>query len=179
MATSDFLDAAISSLNSFTSLTIKENYRNRITSFNNPTSSDIGFNLENEIQSALKPLLVKARSTNVNKFSNIVSSLMKNASQGMPLQVTANINPIFSTIMGLVSNLILHEKRINKEDLDSFTIAISKYFIQFEKLNHANITFNQGIEKINSKLRDLQFDIRVYMQDLIIILNKNVNISSI
>ena len=44
-ATCDFLDAAINSLNSFNSLIKKENYRIKITSFNNPTSSDMGFSL--------------------------------------------------------------------------------------------------------------------------------------
>ena len=67
-ATCDFLDAAINSLNSFNSLIKKENYRIKITSFNNPTSSDMGFSLQNEIQSALKPLLAKAKNTNTNKI---------------------------------------------------------------------------------------------------------------
>lgn len=64
-STTDFLDPSI---NSFNSLIKKENYRNQITSFNNPTSSDMGFNLENEIQTALKPLLAKAKSTNGDSF---------------------------------------------------------------------------------------------------------------
>jgi hypothetical protein len=61
VATSEFLDAAINSINSFNSLIKKENYRIKIISFNNPTSSDMGFNLENEIQTALKPLLAKPK----------------------------------------------------------------------------------------------------------------------
>ncbi len=56
LTSSDFLDAAINSINSLNSLVKKEAYRTKITSFNNPTSSDMGFNLENEIQTALKPL---------------------------------------------------------------------------------------------------------------------------
>ncbi len=43
-ATTDFLAAAINSINSFNSLLKKEAYRIKITSFNNPTSSDMGFN---------------------------------------------------------------------------------------------------------------------------------------
>ena len=70
ISTSYLLDAAMNSFNSLNSLIKKENYRNKITSFNNPTSSDMGFNLENEIQTALKPLLLKAKTTNTDKFSH-------------------------------------------------------------------------------------------------------------
>src|SRR6266498_3626176 len=79
-ATTEFLDAAINSINSFNSLVKKENYRNRITAFNNPTSSDMGFSLENEIQTALKPLLSKAKITNTTKFSQVVSGLVNTQS---------------------------------------------------------------------------------------------------
>src|SRR5688572_9654650 len=118
-ATSDFLDAAINSLNSFNSLIKKENYRIKITSFNNPTSSDMGFNLENEIQTALKPLLAKAKTTNINKFSQVVSSLVSNQSKTTTTKVVAGVNPIFSTLLGLVGTLTIQEKKITREDLDS------------------------------------------------------------
>jgi hypothetical protein len=42
ISTIDFLDASINSINSFNSLLKKEAYRIKITSFNNPTSSDMG-----------------------------------------------------------------------------------------------------------------------------------------
>jgi hypothetical protein len=53
------LVAALNSLNSLNSVIKKETYRNKITSFNNPTSSEMGFNLEVEIQTAIKPILLK------------------------------------------------------------------------------------------------------------------------
>src|SRR5688572_30558941 len=118
-STSEFLDAAINSINSFNSLIKKENYRNKITSFNNPTSSDLGFNLENEIQTALKPLLAKAKTTNINKFSQVVSSLVSNQSKTTTTKVVAGVNPIFSTLLGLVGTLTIQEKKITREDLDS------------------------------------------------------------
>lgn len=178
-ATSDFLDAAINSINSFNSLIKKENYRNKITSFNNPTSSDMGFNLENEIQTALKPLLAKAKGTNTTKFTQVVSSLMANQTKTTPVKAAPGVNPLFSTLMGLVGTLTVQEKKITREDLDSFIIVTSKYFVQYEKLNQANILFDQNIERLNSKLKDLQFDIKEYMLDMITILNKNIQRSQL
>lgn len=172
-STSEYLDAAINSINSFNSLIKKENYRNKITSLNNPTSSDMGFNLENEIQSALKPLLAKAKTTNTDKFSQVVSSLFATpAKTGVTTAKTVvpAINPLFGTLFSLVGTLTIQEKKITRDDLDSFINTTSKYFVQYEKLNQANIIFDQNIERLNSKLAELQFDLKEYMMDMTIIL---------
>jgi hypothetical protein len=133
------------------------------------------FNLENEIQTALKPLLAKAKNINANKFSQVVSTMV--STQGkMPAAKTAltSVNPVFSTLMSLVGTLTIQEKRITREDLDSFITATSKYFVQYEKLNQANMIFDQNLERLNQKMKDLQFDTREYMLDIIIIVHKNV-----
>lgn len=176
-STSDFLDAAINSINTFNSLIKKENYRNKITSFNNPTSSDMGFNLENEIQTALKPLLAKAKSTNVQKFSQVVSALVTTPAKGLStVSKTAApaVNPLFTTLLSLVGNLTIQEKKITRDDLDSFITSTQKYFVQYEKLNGANHLFDQNIDRLNQKLSELQFDLKEYMLDMITILYKGV-----
>ena len=172
ISTSDFLDAAISSINSFNSLVNKENYRTRITSLNNPSSSDMGFSLENEIQIALKPLLAKAKNTDPNKFSQVVSSLLSTQKTAPGLKNALSlVNPIFPTLMSLVGGLTVQEKKITREDLDSFIVTTSKYFVQYEKLNQANQLFDQNIDKLNSKLKDLHFDVKEYMLDMILVVN--------
>lgn len=173
-STSEFLDASINSINSFNSLIKKENYRNKITALNNPTSSDMGFNLENEIQSALKPLLAKAKNTNTDKFSQVVSSLFttpaKTGITTVSKTAATAINPLFGTLFSLVGTLTIQEKRLTRDDLDSFINTTSKYFVQYEKLNQANIFFDQNIERLNTKLAELQFDLKEYMMDMTIIL---------
>jgi hypothetical protein len=181
-STSDFLDASINSINTFSSLIKKENYRNKITSFNNPTSSDMGFNLENEIQTALKPLLQKAKSTNVQKFSQVVSSLVTTPAKTagtLSKTVAPTINPLFTTLLSLVGNLTIQEKKISREDLDSFIYATQKYFVQYEKLNGANHLFDQNIDRIHQKLQELQFDLKEYMLDMITILYKGMQRSQL
>ena len=174
-STADFLDAAVNSINSFNSLVKKENYRNKITAFNNPASSDMGFSLENEIQTALKPLLAKSKNTNTTKFSQVISGLVNTQSR-MPAAKPAvtTMNPVFTTLISLVGNLTIQEKKITTADLDSFILATSKYFVQYEKLNQANILFDQNIERINNRLKDLQFDIKEYMLDMITIMYQNI-----
>lgn len=134
LSTIDFLDACINSLNSFNSLLKKEAYRIKITSLNNPTSSDMGFNLENEVQTALRPLLEKAKSTNPQKFSSVVSSLLGSQSKTGLGKSLSMVSPVFPTLLSLVCNLTVQEKKITREDLDSFITTTSKYFVQYEKL---------------------------------------------
>jgi len=174
LSTIDFLDATINSLNSFNSLLKKEAYRIKITSLNNPTSSDMGFNLENEVQTALKPLLEKAKNTNTQKFSGIVSSIIGSQSKTGLGKTLSLVSPVFPTLLGLVGNLTVQEKKITREDLDSFINATSKYFVQYEKLNAANLLLDQNIERLNAKMRDLQFDMKEYMLDMISILYKSI-----
>jgi hypothetical protein len=81
---------------------------------------------------------------------------------------------VFSTLLGLVGNLTVQEKKITREDLDSFITTTSKYFVQYQRLNQANILFDQNIDRINSRLKDLQFDIKEYMLDMVVILNKEL-----
>lgn len=135
----------------------------------------MGFNLENEIQTALKPLLAKANNTNTNKFSQIVSSLVAVPKSTTSLaKNTSVINPIFPTLLSLVGTLAINEKKITRQDMDSFILVTSKYFVQYEKLNQANNLFDQNIDRLNNKLTELQFDMREYMLDMITILYKNV-----
>lgn len=81
---------------------------------------------------------------------------------------------MFSTLLGLVGNLTVTEKRITKEDLDSFINATSKYFVQYQRLNGCNLVLDQNIDCITLKLKDLQYDLREYELDTVCILNKNV-----
>jgi hypothetical protein len=133
----------------------------------------MGFNLENEIQSALKPLLAKAKNTNTDKFSQVVSSLFTTPTKAgvtTAKTVVPAINPLFGPLFSLVGTLTIQEKKITRDDLDSFINATSKYFVQYEKLNQANSIFDQSIERLNTKLTELQFDLKEYMLDMITIL---------
>ena len=173
IAATDYADAAINSIAALNSLIKKENYRNKISSYNNPTSSDMGFNLQLEIQTALKPLLDKAKNVNPNKFMDVVGSLVGNQNNS----VAKNIIPasgIFNTITSLVGNLTVTEKKITKNDLDSFMLSISKYFGQFEKLNRINQQFDISIDKLDSRLQELQVDLKDHLLDLISAYNASV-----
>ncbi|MCP9753031.1 hypothetical protein EGI32_18930 [Ferruginibacter sp. HRS2-29] len=172
LATARLIDAAINSINSLNSLIKKESYRNKVTAFNNPASSELGFSLQAEIQNALKPLLDKAKNTNTGKFSGVVSSIINTQFKNQPIAGMFATTGIFSSLISLVGNLALHEKRISRQDLDSFVVTLNKYFIQYEKLSTANKSFDADINKLNARLTELQFDTKEYLMDMITVLYK-------
>ncbi len=167
-----YLDAVITTTSSLQALILKENYRNKIASLNNPVNTDLGFSLQAEIQIALKPIVQKLKKTSKDKFSTVIGSIMETAKRN-----TNSLFPagnIFSTLLGLVGNLSISEKGITQEDLDQFVKKIEIYFSQYEKLNVANRSFNSELTKLITKLNKLKEKNRVLLQDLITSLNKNV-----
>jgi hypothetical protein len=170
-STSLFLDAAISSANNLQALISKESYRNKIVSLNNPTSNELGFSLEMEIQNAMKPLLAKAKKTNTNKFGQVVGSFLNTGKSGLSLFPAGNV---FTSIVGMAGNLTVQEKAIEQKDLDDFIKSIEKYFNQYERLYQSNLQFNGEMEKLKTRLRLLQSDIKLLLQDLVLALDKNI-----
>ena len=177
--TIEYCDAAINSIAALNSLIKKENYRNKISSFNNPTSSDMGFNLQLEINSALKPLLDKAKNVNQTKFMDVVGSLVGNQSKTAGSKSIIPTTGIFSTLSSLVGNLTITEKKITKTDLDSFMLNIGKYFGQYEKLNRINQQFDINIDKVDIRLQELQGDLKDYLLDLITSCNNTIQRSTL
>jgi len=167
IATTYLLDAALNSINAINSVIKKENYRTKIISFNNPATSDIGFSLEAEINLAIKPILEKSRNVNRRKFSEIVASLVYSPVKNqLPVKLFGS-GTVFNSLLSFVGNLAINEKKVSREDVDSFVITIGKYFAQYEKLKNANISFDADIDKFNLKLLEIQFDIREFVLDIV------------
>ncbi len=168
---SQFMDAAVSSANNLQALISKESYRNKITSLNNPTSGELGFNLETEIEQCLKPLLEKTKKTDVNKFQQIVKGLVEAGQNTTSLFPAGNI---FTCLLSLVGNVAVNEKNIQKEDVDTFIKQIEKYFNQYQKLYECNVNFNNQMLVLKNKMKIIQEDIKVQLQDIVLSLEKNV-----
>jgi hypothetical protein len=167
-----FIDAAASSANNLQALVMKESYRNKIASLNNPTSNELGFSLEMEINNALKPLLEKTKKTNTNKFSQVVGSFLETGKRSSGQLFPAG--NVFTSIVGMVGNLTVQEKGIDQQDLVNFIKSIEKYFIRYERLHQSNQAFNAEMEKMKSRLKLLQDDIKLLLLDMIVTLDRSL-----
>lgn len=176
-----FIESANNSVNSLNSLLKKDNYRNKITTLNNPVNNELGFSLKNEILTALKPILDKAKKTDGSKFKGVIENFLNNPEDNGIKSVKKYMPSlgIFSTVLSLVGNLVIAEKSITTEDLNKFVGKVQQYFYQYEKLNDINEQFGQQVTKLLEKSEEIKDDLKEFLVECITTMNKDVTKQSL
>ena len=176
-----FIESANNSVNSLNGLLKKDNYRNKITSLNNPANNELGFSLKNEISNALKPLLAKAKRTDSKKFKEVIENFLSNPEENGIGSVKKYLPAlgIFSTVLSLVGNLVIVEKTITQHDLNEFVTKIQQYFIQYEKLNAINEQFAQDLQELLEKSDEAKEDIKEFLIECISMMNASLTKQSL
>jgi hypothetical protein len=171
-----FIESANNSVNSLTSLLKKDNYRNKITTLNNPVNNELGFSLKNEILTALKPILDKVKKTDGGKFKEVIEYFLNNPEENGIKSVKKYLPSlgIFSTVLSLVGNLVIAEKSITKEDLNKFIMKVQQYFYQYEKLNAINEQFAGKVEKLLERSGEIKEDLKEFLVECITTMNYSV-----
>ena len=176
-----FIESANNSINSLNGLLKKDNYRNKITSLNNPANNELGFNLKSEILTALKPLLAKAKRTDTKKFKEVIENFLNNPEENGIGSVKKYLPAlgIFSTVLSLVGNLVVMEKTITQQDLNEFVNKIQQYFIQYEKLNMINEQFAQQLQDLLERAEEAREDLKEFLVECISMLNSSLTKQSL
>jgi hypothetical protein len=172
-----FIESASNSINSLNGLLKKDNYRNKISSLNNPTNNELGFSLKNEILTALKPLLAKAKHTDGKKFKEVIENFLNNPEDNGISSVKKYLPTlgIFSTVLSLVGNLVIAEKNISQDDLNQFIVQIQQYFSQYEKLNAINEQFGTEVQKLLDRCAEIKQDLKDFLLECITTMNKDLS----
>lgn len=176
-----FIESANNSVNSLTSLLKKDNYRNRITTLNNPVNNELGFSLKGEILTALKPILDKAKRVDGGKFRGVIENFLNNPEEN-GIKSVKKLLPslgIFSTVLSLVGNLVVVERNITKDDLEKFVTKVQQYFYQYERLNAINEKFSEDVEKLLEKSEETKDDIKEFLAECITTMNRSVTKQSL
>lgn len=176
-----FIESANNSVNSLTSLLKKDNYRNKITTLNNPVNNELGFSLKNEILTALKPILDKAKKTNSGKFKAVIENFLNNPEENGIKAVKKYLPSlgIFSTVLSLVGNLVIAERSITTEDLNKFITKVQQYFYQYERLNAINEQFSDRVENLLEKSEEIKVDLKDFLTECITTMNKSITRQSL
>jgi hypothetical protein len=171
-----FVESANNSINSLNSLLKKDNYRNKITTLNNPANNELGFNLRTEILAALSPMLAKTKKTDTKKFTDVVDNLLSNPEEKGLTPVVKYLPAVglFSAVLSLVGNLVIHERKVTKEDLEKFTTKIQQYFSQYEKLNRINEQFGSQVAELLEKSEEIKSDLKDFLIESICAMNKGM-----
>ena len=176
-----FIESANNSVNSLNGLLKKDNYRNKITSLNNPANNELGFNLKSEILTALKPLLAKAKKTDSKKFKEVIENFLSNPEENGIGSVKRYLPALgmLSTVLSLVGNLVIVEKTITQQDLNEFVTKIQLYFIQYEKLNAINEQFAQELQDLLEKSEEAKEDLKEFLVECISMMNTSLTKQSL
>lgn len=176
LAIAYFTESANNSINSLNGLLKKDNYRNKITTLNNPVNNDLGFSLKNEIMVALKPMLDKTKKTDRKKFRDVIENFLSNPEENGIGSVKKYLPMlgIFSTVLSLVGNLVVTERGITREDLNEFVSRVQKYFSQYEKLNIINEQFALQLQQLVDKSEEIKEDLKEFLMDCICTMDKTI-----
>jgi hypothetical protein len=176
-----FIESANNSVNSLNSLLKKDNYRNKITTLNNPVNNELGFSLKNEILAALKPILDKVKKTDGGKFKDVIENFLNNPEENGIKSVKKYLPSlgIFSTVLSLVGNLVIVEKSITKEDLNKFMVKVQQYFYQYEKLNAINEQFAEKVEKLLERSGEIKEDLKEFLVECVTTMNNSITKQSL
>ncbi len=176
-----FIESANSSVNSLNSLLKKDNYRNKITTLNNPVNNELGFSLKSEILAALKPILDKVKKTDGGKFREVIENFLSKPEENGIKSVKKYMPSlgIFTTVLSLVGNLVIVEKSITKEDLNKFMDKVQQYFYQYEKLNAINEQFSEQVKKLLEKSVELKEDLKDFLVESITTMNPSISKQSL
>ncbi|MBC7949355.1 MAG: hypothetical protein H7Y42_15825 [Chitinophagaceae bacterium] len=176
-----FIESANNSVNSLNGLLKKDNYRNKITTLNNPVNNELGFSLKNEILAALKPILDKAKRTDHKKFKVVIENFLSNPEENgiSSVKKYLPVLGIFSTVLSLVGNLVISERNITREDLNQFIAKVQQYFSQYEKLNLINEQFGLQLQKLVERSEELKGDLKEFLADCICTMDRSITKSSL
>jgi hypothetical protein len=177
LSISYFIESANNSVNSLNGLLTKDNYRNKITTLNNPVNNELGFSLKNEILSALKPILDKAKKTDKGKFKAVIENFLSSPEENGISSVKKYLPAlgIFSTVLSLVGNLAIAERSITREDLNQFIAKIQQYFYQYERLNTINEQFSLQVQDLLERCQEIKEDLKDFLIESISAIDKSIS----
>ncbi|MBL7742371.1 MAG: hypothetical protein JNN00_02750 [Chitinophagaceae bacterium] len=176
-----FIESANNSVNSLSGLLKKDNYRNKITTLNNPVNNELGFSLKNEILAALKPILDKVKRTDPKKFKDVIENFLTNPEENgiSSVKKYLPVLGIFSTVLSLVGNLVIVERNITREDLNQFITKVQQYFSQYEKLNTINEQFGHHLQELVERSEEIKEELKEFLIDCICTMDKAITKQSL
>lgn len=163
VSTVDFIRAANASLNALQAVNSLSTYLDEIGQLNNPTNTELGFSITDEIIAKLETrVLAKKGIANRAKFLDIVKNVIN-----APITTSFMKSfPIVSNIKGvvdLVVNLAVNDKsKVEVEDVVAFKKDMQRYLEHYQGLEQANQSFTANLNTINIRVDALKLILKNY-----------------
>jgi hypothetical protein len=175
----DFIRASNASLNALQAVNSLSTYLDEIGQLNNPTNTELGFSITDEIISKLETrILIKKGVSNKARFIDIVKNVIN-----API-TTSFIKsfPIVSNIKGvvdLVVNLAVNDKsKVELEDVVAFKKDMQKYLEHYQGLEQANQSFTANLNTINIRVDALKLILKNYTTERLYQIDPSVKLDT-
>ncbi|MGB0983675.1 MAG: hypothetical protein ACPG19_06520 [Saprospiraceae bacterium] len=170
LATSTFIRSANNSFDAIDAALAQSDYLSDVGSLSSPTNTDLGFSLSDEVVKVLQDKIIKSRSkvgaTRARKVIKFVQEVVKH-----PV-VTSFTNSVpalssINSVIGLVSNLAINDKKVSVDEYMEFNKAMQKYIAHYEALGSANSEFSSKINKLRTQTEGLRAIVRNFTEERI------------
>jgi hypothetical protein len=174
--TSVFVGYANNSFDAIDAALAQSDYLNDVADLNNPSNTDLGFSLNEEITKLLESKIIKGNKKfkDADKLISIAQSIIKDP---FVATITSTI-PALSAIQGvlnLVSNFIVKEPSVTVEDYKVFKKEMDRYIVHYDGLAVANQNFNSNVQNLSMRLEALRTVMNNYTVERVKTVHPNVN----
>jgi len=154
-----FMESVNGALNALEFSVSSLDYSNSIFELNNPTNTDLGFNLEKVILKIVDEKIIKGKfqKKGGSKLRSIISSILNNPLVNNPITkaIVSTVPAISSitSIFNIVNSVAVTEDDIDTSDLTAFTKELQRYTAHYEALSKASrdLDFNLNNLKLKSE----------------------------
>ncbi len=175
--TAVFVGHANNSFDAIDAALAQSDYLNDVTILNNPTNTDLGFSLTDDIVAMLNKKIIKGNRRFNNKNVGKFMAFVKNTIKDPVVTSVANSVPALSAItsvVNLVSSVIIKEKGVTVKDFQEFKKELDRYTRHYNGLSRANQGFNANVENLKLKIEALRTVLNNYTMDRVTTLHPNL-----
>ena len=167
--TADFMEAFNNGLNGVEASLTFTDYFNAISELNNPTNSELGFSLEQEMVRVLNKNIRLGRRKKP-KFLRIISGIIKNPITQAITSIVPGVNSIQS-VLNFVNGVAMGEKDISVGNITGIQNGVISYVKHYENLNRASVNLNRSINSLKVRAEGLGRLSNDFVKDMVVTLH--------
>ena len=157
--TAVFVGYANNSFDAIDAALAQSDYLSDVSNLNNPTNTELGFSLSEEITDLLEKEIIKGNrkfnGKNVRKFTAVTQNIIKDPFVATVTSTVPGLSAI-QGVLGLVSNVIVREDNVTVEDYQNFKREMDKFILHYDGLSRANDNFNANVGNLQMRLEALR-----------------------
>lgn len=164
--TADFMEAFNNGLNGVEASLTFTDYFNAITELNNPTNSELGFSLEQEMMRILNKNIKLGRRKRP-KFLRIISGIIKNPITQAVTSIVPGVSSIQS-VLNFVNGVAMGEKDISVGNIVGVQSGALNYVKHYEQLSKASTNLDQSINSLKVRAEGLARLSSGFVKDMVV-----------